>query len=138
MVNTLSSASRRISSTSRLYGMLQLACHHHYHHPSSNHKREPKTCHCAGTSSLREGAGVLQRLRRRGNGPTAATSAAAKAITKRSIHAAAAASSPSPSQTTTPQGGLEGGLYVTATPIGNLQDLSFRALKVLEECDEVM
>jgi len=37
-----------------------------------------------------------------------------------------------------PQKPLESGLYVVSTPIGNLGDLSFRALDVLRRCDLIL
>lgn len=37
-----------------------------------------------------------------------------------------------------PEGELAPGLYVVSTPIGNLRDLSFRALDVLSACDLVL
>jgi 16S rRNA (cytidine1402-2'-O)-methyltransferase len=52
------------------------------------------------------------------------------------VTAARPGSSPAPPPA--PDGALAPGLYVVSTPIGNLRDLSFRALDVLAACDLVL
>ena len=52
--------------------------------------------------------------------------------------AAAAAAAPAASSTTPPSPRLSPGLYIVATPIGNLEDLSPRAARVLATADAVL